>query len=206
MLRLYVRFRPSATNLTNEETADVEKIRWGRWMSRRLARGVRGLRRTSLRRVSVVCPPRRKAPRRGRPPHDVPYWPTLLRGQNEKMRRSSASKLGKRASSVFSAPSRAAANAVTYEKANAANRRDLSMGLSKQAFGICRKIREVDQALVERPSLVEQILEIHPEVCFWALNGGEPMHYRKSRSEGYGERMAVLERHERRSESWSKRR
>ncbi|MDF2759245.1 MAG: hypothetical protein K0S99_1877, partial [Thermomicrobiales bacterium] len=42
-------------------------------------------------------------------------------------------------------------------------------GMSKQAFYICPKITEVNQAMT--PELQQRVVEVHPEVSFWALAG-----------------------------------
>ena len=34
--------------------------------------------------------------------------------------------------------------------------------------------------------------EVHPEVCFWALNGQRPMAHKKKSKEGAAERLSVL--------------
>ena len=38
----------------------------------------------------------------------------------------------------------------------------------------------------------EKIIEIHPEICFWAL-AGKPMEYSKKESEGFKERKKLLQ-------------
>lgn len=104
--------------------------------------------------------------------------------------------LGPRASSVFSPPSRPAAFAPTYADARRLNLEAVSRSLSAQAWGICRKIREVDLALREQPGWQNRVFEIHPEVCFGSLAGGRPMTHPKKTPEGRAERIAVLEGHE----------
>jgi predicted RNase H-like nuclease len=93
--------------------------------------------------------------------------------------------LGERQSSVFSIPSRSAVYAETAEFSDleewyAAHRRaskvaratsDPPRGISIQAFGIFSKIREIDQLLLSRPELSQHVIESHPEVAFWRLNG-----------------------------------
>lgn len=64
--------------------------------------------------------------------------------------------------------------------------------LSKQAFNLLRKIREVDLLLRRQRPARERIREVHPELCFWALNGGHPMRYSKREKEGFRERMRLL--------------
>ena len=36
------------------------------------------------------------------------------------------------------------------------------------------------------------VFEVHPEVCFWALNDKHPVTYPKKKPEGYEERRALL--------------
>lgn len=64
-------------------------------------------------------------------------------------------------------------------------------GISKQAFYICPKIAEVN--LVMTPELQQRIIEVHPEVSFWAMAGKQPMRHKKRRHAGYDERAALLE-------------
>ena len=47
--------------------------------------------------------------------------------------------------------------------------------VSIQAFGIFPKIREIDALLRERADLRQRVIESHPEVAFWRLNGGQAM-------------------------------
>lgn len=98
-------------------------------------------------------------------------------------------RLGARQSSVFSIPSRAAIYAepgpfASLDDWYAAHRRasdvaratsEPQRGISIQAFGIFSKIRELDQALIERPALRRRVIESHPEAAFWRLNGEAPM-------------------------------
>ncbi|MBS3647912.1 DUF429 domain-containing protein [Pseudaminobacter sp. 19-2017] len=121
--------------------------------------------------------------------------------------------LGERQSSVFSIPSRAAVYAADepfstldrwYELHRQASgiaraTSDPPRGVSIQAFGIFSKIRELDQLLIARPDLRERILESHPEVAFWRLNGGRPMGKPKKvkgriNPEGMEERRELLAR------------
>jgi predicted RNase H-like nuclease len=99
-----------------------------------------------------------------------------------------------RSCSVFSAPSRAAINARTFDKANRLNREQLQRGLSKQAFSIMPKIRQVDEFLAKCKTARRVIREVHPEVCFWALSRNRPMRYSKKSEAGFKERLAVLRR------------
>lgn len=100
----------------------------------------------------------------------------------------------KRGSSVFVAPCRAAIYADSYEKASEINAQKTGRRLSKQVWGIIPKIREVDQLLLADMIARSHIREIHPELCFWALNSGKPMKYskKKEKEKAFLERMEVL--------------
>jgi predicted RNase H-like nuclease len=67
-------------------------------------------------------------------------------------------------------------------------------GISRQAFNILSKIREVDDLLHVRPELRPVIHEIHPELCFYELAGGKPMANSKASRLGKEERRAALGR------------
>ncbi len=99
--------------------------------------------------------------------------------------------LGKpRSNSVFPAPVRATFDAKTYQEACALSLQVQGKSLSRQAFEIIAKIREVDELIM--PALQARIFEVHPEVSFWALNGGQSLKYRKLNREGKGERTKLL--------------
>ena len=95
-----------------------------------------------------------------------------------------------RASSVFRAPCRAALGAQTYAEASEINRQKTTRGLSQQAWGIAPKIKQVDDAITSDSQ--PWAFEVHPEVCFWALNRRRPMKHNKKTSEGAAERVALL--------------
>lgn len=100
--------------------------------------------------------------------------------------------LGRRASSVFPAPCRAALEAESYEAACEVNERYTGRRLSLQCWNIVPKIREVD-ALLRAPGRARlRLRESHPELCFAALNGGRPMSSGKKSEAGFEERLAVL--------------
>ncbi|MFG1403401.1 DUF429 domain-containing protein [Xanthobacter sediminis] len=94
--------------------------------------------------------------------------------------------LGARQSSVFSVPARAAVTAglaagedegTRYRTACAAARAtsDPPRAVSRQCFHLFPKIGEVDALLRARPELAGRVHECHPEVAFWAMNGGRPL-------------------------------
>jgi predicted RNase H-like nuclease len=85
--------------------------------------------------------------------------------------------LGRRQSSVFSVPSRAAIYAADYRDACriAQETSDPARKVSKQLFNIAAKIRVVDECLRGTPSASGRVFEVHPEVAFWRLNGERPL-------------------------------
>ncbi|MEM7407855.1 MAG: DUF429 domain-containing protein [Pseudomonadota bacterium] len=101
--------------------------------------------------------------------------------------------LGPRRSSVFATPARATLAAADYAQALTLNRAAVGTGLSKQAYHILPKIREVDELVRRDPHAVQVLYEAHPEVCFWALAGHTPMQAPKRTEAGFEERIAVLE-------------
>ena len=52
----------------------------------------------------------------------------------------------------------------------------------------------IDEFLSNNKVAVSKIREIHPEVCFYGLNGGQPMEYSKKMVDGFNERINVLRR------------
>jgi len=98
--------------------------------------------------------------------------------------------LGPRRNSVFPAPDRRLLDASYYEEALARSRRLLGKGISKQAFALCHKIAEVDRLM--SPELQARVVEIHPELCFWAMAGRRPMGHHKAKAEGFEERRGLL--------------
>ncbi|MBI1380928.1 MAG: DUF429 domain-containing protein [Planctomycetaceae bacterium] len=102
---------------------------------------------------------------------------------------------GPRASSVFPTPVRAALDGESYEQACALSYAACEKKLSRQAFAILPKIKEVDALLQGAPGLEGRIREVHPEICFYFLNGGRPMTHGKKTSEGKVERAELLAGH-----------
>ncbi len=102
--------------------------------------------------------------------------------------------LKKRASSVFSAPQRESLQGQTWEEASIINREICEKGLSKQTWGIMKRIARVDSILIHNVSLQSRFRETHPEVCFWSLNGHQLMNYSKKSRYGSNERLNVLDR------------
>jgi predicted RNase H-like nuclease len=95
-----------------------------------------------------------------------------------------------RGTSVFAAPCRAALATTTHAAASQINREKTDRGLSQQAFGIIPKIKQVDDAI--RVDCQRWVFEVHPEVCFWALNQCRPMTHNKKTKDGIAERIGAL--------------
>ncbi len=85
--------------------------------------------------------------------------------------------LGARQSSVFSVPSRSAIYAEDYAGAcaRASETSDPPRKVSKQLFNIAPRIREIDELLRAFPAVTTRVFEVHPEVAFWRLNGGDAL-------------------------------
>jgi len=96
-----------------------------------------------------------------------------------------------RSSSVFSPPTRRALSASTFRDALRLNRDAMGIGISKQAFNIANKIREVDELMTSARQ--RYVKEVHPEVTFTQLKGG-PLKNSKKSANGRRERIALLRR------------
>lgn len=113
---------------------------------------------------------------------------------------------GRRAASVFSAPCRRTLTVGDYAAACASEQAARGKMLSRQAFGILPKIREVDAAIspahqlppgpTDGESAGVRVREVHPEVTFAVLCGdGEAGHGLKDAKRtpsGEAERLALL--------------
>jgi predicted RNase H-like nuclease len=110
--------------------------------------------------------------------------------------------LGARQSSVFSIPARAAVEAESYRDACdlAQKHSDPPKKISKQAFFLFGKIREIDQLLQADIALRERLIECHPEFAFCRLNNMVPMVTPKKirgavNPDGVAERIELLASH-----------
>jgi predicted RNase H-like nuclease len=95
-----------------------------------------------------------------------------------------------RASSVFSPPSRRSLSFEDYREASDVNFPLTERRLSKQSFNISPKVRQVDHAI--KPAMQDRVREVHPELCFRALNGDVAMPHNKKTLEGREERWRLL--------------
>jgi len=94
--------------------------------------------------------------------------------------------------SIFPPPCRNALTAKTYRAACHINQRVTGRKISRQAYYIGQKILEVDRLLENNFKARKVIRESHPEICFWALAGFNPMEYYKKSKEGLAERLDIL--------------
>ena len=107
--------------------------------------------------------------------------------------------LGTRGVCVFPAPLRTTLENTTdvtsYEAAKQVQRQHHARdkGISQQAWRILPKIREVDVFLRANVKRAEQILEVHPEVCFAQWNSGAPISSNKMRKLGRAARAALID-------------
>ena len=85
-----------------------------------------------------------------------------------------------RGSSVFTPPLRGFVTARSFSDVN---------GMSIQAFGILKKVAEVDSLIT--PALQQRIHEAHPELAFRRL-GGHSMRFNKKEKRGREERLRAL--------------
>ena len=104
-------------------------------------------------------------------------------------------KLGSpRASSVFSAPAFPVLAANSYNEAKSKSFEATEKMLSRQAFAIVPKIKEVNEYLAANRDSPVVVREVHPELCFWGLNGGVAMQHVKKKRAGFDERLELLQK------------
>jgi predicted RNase H-like nuclease len=77
--------------------------------------------------------------------------------------------LGSRRSSIFATPPRPVLDAGGYAEANLRCRELTGQGLSRQAWALVPRIREVDEFRTDR-----RLFEVHPETSFQRLAGAPP--------------------------------
>jgi predicted RNase H-like nuclease len=96
----------------------------------------------------------------------------------------------RRASSVFTPPSRRAFQGGTKEEMRRLNIDATGRSLSEQSLAILTKIREVDGVMT--PDVQRCVRETHPEVVFAALNGSVGLEHPKRVRQGLAERERLL--------------
>jgi predicted RNase H-like nuclease len=129
---------------------------------------------------------------------DIPIGLKEDDAQERRCDKEARAKLRPYGNSVFPAPRRPTiyfqAKNPDYRKVNDFQKELCGKGLSQQTCAIIPKIRQVDELLLKDQEARRKIREVHPEVCFWALNCCKPLTYRKKRAEGFGERVQLLKR------------
>jgi len=100
--------------------------------------------------------------------------------------------LGPRRFSVFPAPQRCLYDVKPYHAALLYARANLGKGISQQAYNIIDKVKDVDLVLRSQPGLQGRVIEVHPEVSFWAMNAQQPLRHGKKSLAGFEERRALL--------------
>lgn len=101
--------------------------------------------------------------------------------------------LRKRACCVFTAPLRPILECVDYSKARELRLQIEGKSITRQAWAIVPKIKEVDEVLA--PDAQSRIREGHPEVSFALMNGGEALTSSKHSTKGRRDRMGLLTEH-----------
>lgn len=98
--------------------------------------------------------------------------------------------LGAQRSSVFFVPPRVVLEAPTQAEATLLSRAAGSVGVSIQTFHILGKVAEVDALLRADRSLVDRVVEVHPEVSLRRLSG-RPLPPKRT-ADGRRQRLDVL--------------
>jgi len=97
--------------------------------------------------------------------------------------------LGGRRNSVFFTPPRRSLEARDFDEAVKVAR-SLGATISQQSYALRRRIFEVEP-FVRDP----RVVEVHPEVSFWAMNGRRPLPYPKNTWNGLMMRLELLRAH-----------
>lgn len=100
---------------------------------------------------------------------------------------------GPRGSSVFPTPVRECLLPGSYEEVCARHRRCDGRGLSRQAFNLLPKIRQVDQYLRDHSSDWLRVREVHPEVSFKIWNAECALQHRKTHRSGRTQRERLID-------------
>ena len=98
--------------------------------------------------------------------------------------------LGARRSSVFPTPVLATLDAADYDQARVRSREVSGKAVSKQAWNLMQKIRELDALISadDQPA----VAEAHPECAFLRLQADIPLDHAKSTDEGRALRIGLL--------------
>ena len=122
---------------------------------------------------------------------DIPIgFPDMAEDRGRACEREVRKKLGV---GVFPSPARAALWADDILQASDINRKHHASGkgLQPPCLRLFPKMREIDMLM---PSAQGRIVECHPELCFWAMNGGKRMRANKKQPDGIKAREELLNR------------
>jgi predicted RNase H-like nuclease len=108
-------------------------------------------------------------------------------GQRRRADLAARAALGSRGASIFMAPPHPVAESLSYEAANQKSRDLFGRGLSRQDYYLGRRSLEIEGADTEG-----KIVEVHPELSFWALNQHRPLEHAKTTWGGQAERRHLL--------------
>lgn len=103
---------------------------------------------------------------------DVPIG--LTNGEVRLCDREARRLLGRRHACVFNPPIRPALDSPSHAEANARMKQLTGRGVPAQHFGIYALVRDWDELLRDEPEAAARCFEVHPELVFRRLNGGEP--------------------------------
>ncbi len=95
-----------------------------------------------------------------------------------------------RNSSVFPAPDLRVVNLNDYQEASELSCDLCGKGISKQAHAIFWRIDDANSIIT--PDQQDRVVEVHPELCFWALNHKSPLMFAKRSPEGFAMRRLLL--------------
>ena len=96
--------------------------------------------------------------------------------------------------SVFSPPCRRVLALCSQEHLDFryAQRLQHPVGLTRQAFALLPRLCKVDRRMSK--DLQKRVREVHPELCFFAMNGARAMQHSKHSAQGCAERASLLAR------------
>jgi predicted RNase H-like nuclease len=100
--------------------------------------------------------------------------------------------LGPRHRSVFSPIGRMCLQTNNREKASQLSIDRGGIGIGVQSWGLAKKLLEIDRLMT--PAEQRIVREVHPEVSFCEMNGGEPLIQRKKTPDGERQRVSALKR------------
>ncbi|MGW2327017.1 DUF429 domain-containing protein [Streptomyces sp. NPDC001700] len=114
----------------------------------------------------------------------------LLEKGNRRADRLAAEALGAHRSRVFTVPPRQVWEQPDYAAANECRRQLTGLGLPRQTWGLAAKLREANAL---RDGGDHRLHEVHPEVSFANMRGGEPVAWSKKGWSGQAVRRRLLQ-------------